>query len=1192
MEINSENTDSGKATGSKKGGRGAKQRRTDAYRKAKNQETDDAIMAGIFARLKIQDPTAVPALPLAREIHPATVPVALHCVPDFVDRTWDTMEAIGTRPFAQLNTRENKDIFKKGVLILCEAKVCYAQRAHIDKPDEELPSKKLYTLEELQDLNNMASTLPYPLAILLECIGNTVSGKQIVTPLLAAIPGKDANLSGAMNYAPRVMILVLRVLRAGVPLNGEVHQVALALGSFPAVDWEEFEGVIVPPAIVGQAMLLDQDNMIKIISTIKSNATGIDESLIRHEHLNKEERRELFKLIRKFEKVLHKPGDKLTFSNQVKHKINTTDEIPVYTKSYRYPHILKQEIDNQIEQMLDDEMIRPSNSPWSSPVWIVPKKADVTGKKKWRIVIDYRKLNEKTIGDRYPIPNITDILDKLGRCNYFTTIDLASGFHQIEMDPESIPKTAFNVEHGHYEYVRMPFGLKNAPATFQRAMDNVLRGLLGKICLVYMDDIIIFSTSLQEHLNNLKLVFERLLSFNMKIQLDKCEFLKKDVEFLGHIITAEGVKPNPRKIEAIKNFKIPNTPKEIKSFLGLVGYYRKFIKDFAKITKPLTNCLKKNVKIIHDKAFRTAFNLCKNILTNDPILQYPDFHKPFVLTTDASEYAIGAILSQGPIGSDLPISYASRTLNSTECNYSTIEKELLAIVWATKYFRPYLFGRKFTIITDHKPLQWLFSIKEPNSKLVRWRLKLQEYEYTIQYKKGIHNSNADALSRPPREIHPMEIKKPPSTHMSATCDDNEADDQYLWHERIKHFFDNFQDQPNLFEKPQKKKETKKINIISQIIIPPPSLKKIKEPEQNKSKSPKPSTSHENDIILLEIPEKDGSETDTASLSIEKLPPERQEIVNNKKDNSETETVHTSKEDPILGAPYVNKSLNIFKNQIIFKWTAKEKPYVTKTTLFETKKRLIYFINKDPLTFDIQSLFKDYLPPDTYCLYFQNKELEPLILRIFQETFKNNAYKLVISNTLLEDVLNVDERKEIIERYHTTKTSHRGMTENIKNIKQRYYWPSLERDVIDYVNTCETCQKTKYDRHPYKVVYKPTPTGSRPLEHIYMDIYSISVWGMGHRKTTIERRFRDQERRREKEQEMDTSDGYTTDRSTKNSSSKSKRREAEREQPRKEIVDSPPPEGEKKTVPELEDQEINHARDPVNVFSSSCRPTTA
>lgn len=470
-------------------------------------------------------------------------------------------------------------------------------------------------------------------------------------------------------------------------------------------------------------------------------------SKLRTSHLNLEEKANLESLCAKYADIFYIEGEPLTFTNKIKHCIRTTDENPVYTKSYRYPFIHREEVSSQISKMLEQGIIRPSESAWSSPIWVVPKKVDASGKQKWRVVIDFRKLNEKTIDDKYPIPNINDVLDKLGKCQYFTTLDLTSGFYQVEMHPSDIPKTAFNVEHGHFEFLRMPMGLKNAPSTFQRVMDNVLRGLQNVICLVYLDDIIVFSTSLQEHMVNLEKVFQRLSESNFKIQLDKSEFLKLETAYLGHVISNEGIKPNPDKIAAVKKYPLPKTPKQIKQFLGLLGYYRKFIPDFARITKPLTQCLKKGKKITFDPDYINSFEKCKTLLTNDPILRYPDFTKEFILTTDASNYAIGAVLSQGPIGSDRPVSYASRTLNESEINYSTIEKELLAIVWATKYFRPYLFGRKFKIVTDHKPLQWVMNIKEPNSRLTRWRLKLSEYDFTVIYKKGKNNTNADALSR-------------------------------------------------------------------------------------------------------------------------------------------------------------------------------------------------------------------------------------------------------------------------------------------------------------------------------------------------------------------------------------------------------------------------------------------------------------
>lgn len=371
--------------------------------------------------------------------------------------------------------------------------------------------------------------------------------------------------------------------------------------------------------------------------------------------------------------------------------------------------------------------------------------------------MDFRKLNDRTIDDKYPIPNITDILDKLGKCQYFTTLDLASGFYQVETDPADVHKTAFSVSDGlgHFEFLRMPMGLKNAPSTFQRVMDNILRGLQNVICVVYLDDILVFSTSLQEHMVNLQKIFQRLRESNFKIQMDKSEFLKHETPYLGHIITPDGVKPNPDKIAAIQKYPIPRTAKQIKGFLGLLGYYRRFIPDFARLTKPLTKCLKKGAKIDLTPDYIDCFENCKTLLTNDPILRYPDFSKDFILTCDASNVALGAILSQGTIGSDRPIAYASRTLNDSETNYSTIEKELLAIVWATKYFRPYLFGRKFKVITDHMPLQWLMNLKEPNSRLTRWRLKLSGYDFTIVYKKGKINTNVDALSR--IEIHNDEL---------------------------------------------------------------------------------------------------------------------------------------------------------------------------------------------------------------------------------------------------------------------------------------------------------------------------------------------------------------------------------------------------------------------------------------------------
>jgi len=472
-------------------------------------------------------------------------------------------------------------------------------------------------------------------------------------------------------------------------------------------------------------------------------------ALLRLEHLNAEEAQSIKRLIYRSADRFHLPMETLGATSVIKHGIVTTDQTPVHVKQYRFPPVHKSEIDNQTTSLLKDGIIEQSLSPYNSPIWIVPKKADSHGNRRWRMVIDYRKLNEKTVGDAYPLPNIIEILDQLGSAKYFSVFDLASGFHQIPVEPADAHKTAFSTPFGHYQFTRMPFGLKNAPATFQRLMDHVLTGMQGAELFVYLDDIIIYARSLREHEIKYQKLITRLRAANLKLQPDKCEFLRKEITYLGHIIGEDGVKPDPKKLEAVRNFTRPTNPKQIKQFLGLVGYYRRFIPGFAKIARPLTQLLKKDAPFAWGPQQENGFCILRDHLLKEPILQYPNFEKPFNITTDASGYAIAAILSQGPIGKDLPIAYCSRLLNQAEQNYSTIEKELLAIVYAVQYYRPYIYGNEFNLITDHKPLVWLNSIKDPTSRLTKWGLKLAEYTYKVIYKPGTANINVDALSRNP-----------------------------------------------------------------------------------------------------------------------------------------------------------------------------------------------------------------------------------------------------------------------------------------------------------------------------------------------------------------------------------------------------------------------------------------------------------
>ena len=469
---------------------------------------------------------------------------------------------------------------------------------------------------------------------------------------------------------------------------------------------------------------------------------------VKTEHLNKEERDSILELCSRFSDLFFFEGDQLSATDIVTHKINTPRCVkPINIRPYRLPHAYQEEIEKQVREMKEANIIRDSVSPFNFPLVVVKKKKDSEGKQKIRICVDFRKLNEVTENEAYGLPNILEILESLGSSKYFSTLDLASGYHQIMIDKGDTHKTAFSTKSGHYEFLRLPFGLSSAPATFTRAMKSILMGL-EELCTAYLDDIVVHGSSLKDHQNKLEQVFSRLRLHKLKLQPNKCAFLRKEVLYLGHVISEHGVTPDPNKLTCIKEYPRPLTEKDIKSFLGLLNYYRRFVDNFAKIAKPLTNLLKKNTPFVWSDMCEDAFQELKNKLMNPPLLIYPNWEDgKFNLMTDASQYAIGAILSQGEVPKDQPVAYASRTLNKAEENYSVIQKELLAIVWAVKYFRPYLYGKKFKIITDHRPLTYLFNIKDFSSQLMRWRLQLEEYDYEIVYRAGPQHSNADCLSR-------------------------------------------------------------------------------------------------------------------------------------------------------------------------------------------------------------------------------------------------------------------------------------------------------------------------------------------------------------------------------------------------------------------------------------------------------------
>jgi transposase InsO family protein len=460
--------------------------------------------------------------------------------------------------------------------------------------------------------------------------------------------------------------------------------------------------------------------------------------------LNNEQKQRVKTFLARHSSLFASDDADLGRTSLVKHKIDTETKYPIKQRLRRTPVHLEDTIHQHIDEMLDRNVIEKSSGPWASPVVLVRKKDGST-----RFCVDYRKLNEATIKDAYPLPRIDETLDHLAGARWYSTLDLLSGYWQVEVEAKDRAKTAFITKRGLFQFKVMPFGLCNAPATFERLMDTVLSGLHWTTCLVYLDDIIVLGRSFEGMMANLESVFTRLSSAGLKMKAKKCSLFAREVEYLGHIISENGVSTDPKKIEAIKTWIEPTSVKDIRSFLGLCSYYRRFIKGFATIAKPLHKLTHKNVKFVWSKECQEAFDSLKYHLIHSPILAYPDFGKSFILDTDASDSGIGAVLSQLIDGEERVVAYASRTLSKTEQKYCVTRKELLSVVTYVKHFRHYLYGREFTVRTDHSSLRWLMNFKDPEGQWARWLETLAMFNMKIEHRPGSQHRNADALSRKP-----------------------------------------------------------------------------------------------------------------------------------------------------------------------------------------------------------------------------------------------------------------------------------------------------------------------------------------------------------------------------------------------------------------------------------------------------------
>ncbi|CAN6562568.1 unnamed protein product [Malus baccata var. baccata] len=566
-----------------------------------------------------------------------------------------------------------------------------------------------------------------------------------------------------------------------VPLSEELIEVVAALESSPKLDGKYTNRESIPistnkllPSII-QAPILE---LKPLPSHLKYIFLGENETLpaIISPSLTAQEEEKLLRVLKEFKSALGwtlADIKGISPTTCMHHIFLEEGAKPTREAQRRLNPPMMEVVKKEIIKLLDCGVIYPiSDSRWVSPIQCVPKKSGVTVVENaenelvpmriqtgWRVCIDYRKINATTRKDHFPLPFLDQMLERLAGHSFYCFLDGYSGYNQIVIAPDDQENTTFTCPFGTFAYRRMPFGLCNAPATFQRCMVSIFSDYVEKIIEIFMDDFSVFGDSFDKCLDNLTLILKRCVETNHVLNWEKCHFMVKQGFVLGHIISEKGIEVDKSKVDLVRYLPSPTSVREVRSFLGHAGFYRRFIKDFSKIAQPLCRLLQKDVSFEFNEACEKAFKHLKELLTTTPIITPPDWSIPFELMCDASDYALGAVLGQRKNKHSHVIYYASRTLNDAQLNYSTTEKELLTVVFALDKFRSYLIGTKVIVFTDHAALKYLFTKKEAKPRLIRWMLLLQEFDIEIRDKKGCENVVADHLSRLVREEESLPISE-------------------------------------------------------------------------------------------------------------------------------------------------------------------------------------------------------------------------------------------------------------------------------------------------------------------------------------------------------------------------------------------------------------------------------------------------
>lgn len=720
-----------------------------------------------------------------------------------------------------------------------------------------------------------------------------------------------------------------------------------------------------------------------------------------------------------------------------KHTIDVyPDAVPVRSAPYRQDPIKRAETEKQTNEFVQSKIAQRSTSVWNSPVILVKKKDG-----SWRFAVDYRKLNKVTKPISQPLPRLEDVFDSLGesKATVFSTLDLNSAYFQMELDPETREKSAFVTHEGVFEFLRMPFGLRNAPMSFQLLMSHVLKGQNWKFVLVYIDDILVFSKDFDTHMQHLNEVFQRLREANLTLKPSKCQFGVNKVMFLGHILSANGVNTDPSKIDKIQNFPVPATQKELRGFLGLCNYYRRFVKDIGKITAPLNALLKKEVGLKFKTAdwadeCQHAFETLKHALLSPPILRFPDMNREFILSTDASGSAISYILGQKDENNrEYVICYGGRSLSKDERKWDTYEKECLAIVSGVRAYKHYLSHRHFTIYTDNNALKWLWNKKEPTGKFSRWCLDLQSFNFDIIHKPGLKNQNADALSR--IDYERLNEQKSQS---------NQSDTNHLIEKGKPKTVNNAEIQENNNE-----------NLITVNYHPKSEL--TDKEQENKSIT-------------------DDRETEFQQCN-------------------ETCDCQTSSPDD---TNHRNEKLNSTDKQIRIeaRFEYDDIPVINVTDTSEPEMLDIGKDQRECSDFQeiIQYLETRELPADqkranTIAIEANNQYVLSHGILYHLHTPRSKKGKDVdFDKFILQLAVPKSKRKDILLAYHDCQAGggHFGHKKTYYSIRDKYFWPQMYDDIEKYVKTCDTCQRTKIVRNKAPPPLTPLPIGE-PFSRVHIDI---------------------------------------------------------------------------------------------------------